>query len=94
MNFAEELKTNSKKVIEDTALTVSINIQPKLREYAEKGQTECFMNVTDEHVGIMLTDEFIKLLKELLDGVNVEIVERSASLLFPSFKIKKIRFSW
>ena len=94
MNFVEELKTSSKKVIEDTALTVSINIQPKLKEFAEKGQTECFMDISNDRAGILLNDEFIKLLSELLDGINVEIVERSFSPLFPSLKRKDIRFSW
>ena len=94
MSFVQELKQASKKAIEDTALTVSINIQPKLKEYAEKGETECFMDIPSEYKGVIMNDEFIELLKELLDGVNVEIIERSTSSFFPSFKRKDIRFSW
>lgn len=93
MNFVEELKAASQKAIEDMALEVSINIQPKLKEYGDNGQKECFMNPED-HAGVMLTDEFINLLSELLDGVNVEVVERSTSVLFPSLTRKDIRFSW
>lgn len=93
MNFVEELKAASQKAIEDMALEVSINIQPKLKEFAEKGEKECFLN-PENHRVVMLNDDFINLLSELLDGVNVEVVERSTSSLFPSLKRKDIRFSW
>lgn len=93
MNFADELKAASQKAIEDTALDVSISIQPKLKEFADKGQKECFLN-PEERRDVMLNDEFTNLLSELLDGVNVQIVERSVSPLFPSLKRKDIHFSW
>lgn len=94
MSFVEELRASKQKAIEDTALTVSINIQPKLKEFAEKGQSECFMNIPNEQAELLLDDEFIKLLSELLDGINVEVVERNISSWFSSIKRKDIRFSW
>lgn len=94
MSFAQELKSASKKVIEDHALTTSIKIQSKLKEFAMKGHTECFMEIPNEYADIILNADYIDLLKDLLDGVNVEVVERSISPLLPSFLKKEVRFSW
>lgn len=94
MSFIEELKNASQKVIEDTALTVSINIQPKLKKLAEKGYKEGYMDLDKDQAAIMLSEEFIKLMRELLDGIQIEIVEKPVSVLFPELKRKLLRFSW
>ena len=94
MNFKEELRIASQKAIEDAALAVSIEIQPTLKEYAVNGQAYCFMDIPNDQMGLMLNEAFIKLLKDLLDGVQVEVVERNLSVLFPSLKRKFIKFSW
>lgn len=94
MSLKEKLSSITHSAIEDTAVNFSINVQKSLVEAAEKGDSELLVSLKDTDLKVVSSQSFVTAVQELLEGVNVEIIEKSTNILFPSLKAKYIRLSW
>lgn len=84
MSLKEALSKTTRETLETYALNFSINIQKTLEETASKGESEYLLIVSDAHKNIYTSPIFLDNVRELLDGVNVDIVELSTNSWLPS----------
>lgn len=94
MSLKEALSKTTRETLETYALDFSINIQNELKEKAAEGKSEHLLKVSDTDINICTSPIFLDSVRELLEGVHVDIVELSTSIWFPSIKTKYIRLSW
>jgi|GEM_PF-6087430 len=94
MTLKDKLLKESRKTIEDYAIRFACNIEPKLAEEARGGRTECLIAINNDHKHILTSPLFISTVNELMDGVNVSVIQISASQLFPSIKKDVLQASW
>lgn len=96
MSLKDELATITRSALEEKALTFAINIQSELKKVATEGACELFISINQENKKWAQSTEFLKMVGDLLEGINIEVVEER-SALFPSYSIfnsKFIRLSW
>jgi len=94
MTLKEKLLMESRVAIEDYALRFACNVEQKLTEEACEGRTEYLVSIANEHKHILTSPLFLCTVKDLLDGVKVEVIQISASSLIPSLKKDILRMCW
>ncbi|MEY9980372.1 hypothetical protein [Lysinibacillus sp. RC79] len=94
MTLKEKLLSESRNTIEDYSLLFACNIEPMLFKEAQNGKSEYLVDFDNDDKHIVTSDLFIKNVSELLDGVNVEVIQKPISAIFPSLKTSYLRLSW
>lgn len=91
MSLKNQLGVIADTAIEEAALITALSVKEQLLEAAQMGKKEFDVDITNENIQIMSSETFLNLLSLLLDGVEVNFIEK---VVFSIFSTKYLRFTW
>lgn len=96
MNLMEQLQVKQEAAINIKAKSFAKMIKDAIVERAEKGHSNCYFTIANDNEDkfILRSELFINKLKNLMDGVKVELKDVEVNHLLFKLWEKRIVFSW